>query len=143
MVSIHMVGDRVVFYKYKIECQTPRPPETLPGGAALEETEWGRFRRRLGRYRIEPDGLYADNDEELADIEAGLRELGYAYTVVDIRPTAEQEARAREIEGRTGSPREVLDYVLEGKVPGRAAKEREPDDLRARVEALEKRRRTG
>ncbi|MBW2561640.1 MAG: hypothetical protein JRE40_12410 [Deltaproteobacteria bacterium] len=138
MISIHMVGDRVVFYKYKIECQTPRPPETLPEGTTLEETDWGKFHSRLGRYRIEPDGLYADSDAELADIEAGLKELGYAYTVSDIRPTAEQEAKAREIEGWTGSPKEALDYILNNIVPERLAKERELEDLKTRVEALEK-----
>ncbi|MBA7518278.1 hypothetical protein ES705_10347 [subsurface metagenome] len=138
MISLHMVGDRVVFYSHKIECQTPQPPETPPEDITLQETNWGKFNTRLGMYRIEPDGLYADNDTELADIEVGLKELAYTYTVIDIRPTQEQVAKAKDIEGKTGSPRAVLDYILNGVVPERVAKEREIDDLKARVGKLEK-----
>ncbi|GAJ24338.1 unnamed protein product, partial [marine sediment metagenome] len=38
-----------------------------------------------------------------------------------------------------GSPRVVLDYILNGVVPERVAKERELDNLKARVEKLERR----
>lgn len=138
MISLHMVGDRVVFYSHKIECQTPRPPETLSEGVTLQETNWGKFNTRLGMYRIEPDGLYADNEQELADIEVGLKQLAYTYTVIDIRPTQEQVAKAKDIEGKTGSPREVLDYILNGMVPERVVKEQVIDDLKARVEKPEK-----
>lgn len=137
MISLHMVGDTPVFYSHKIECKTPQLPETLPDEVILEETDWGKFDSRLGRYRVEPDGLYADNAEELADIKAGFKELGYSYTVIDITPTAKQVTKAKEIEGKTGSPREVLDYILSGVVPERVAKEKELGGLKARVEKLE------
>ena len=119
MVSIHMVGDKVVFYSYKINCEVPKAPTELPEGITLEETEWGKFDLRLGRYRVESDGIYADNEIELNDIKAGLEELGIPYTVTDIRPVAEQVARAREVEGLTGSPREALDYIERGVLPKR------------------------
>jgi len=134
-----MVGDRVVFYLYKIDCQVPQLPETLPEEVMPEETEWGKFQDRLGRYRVETDGLYADNAEELADIKAGLSELGISYTATDISPTPKQVAKAKKIEGKTGSPREVLDYILYNIVPERAAKEQEIADLKRRVEKLEER----
>ncbi len=130
MVSLHMVGDKIVFYSYKVKVAVPQPPTTLPPEIRIEETDWGKFHRRLGRYRIEPDGLYADNDQELADIKAGLEELGYAYTVEDISPTAEQIAKAKEIEGKTGSPKEALDYILNGIIPERVAKERDIAQLK-------------
>lgn len=133
-----MIGGRIVFYPYKIDCKVPQLPEELPEGVMFDETDWGKFHNRLGRYRVEPDGLYADNAEELADIEAGLRELGYSYTVIDISSTPEQIAKAKEIEGKTGSPREVLDYILHDIVPERLAKERELSDLKVRLEELEK-----
>ena len=133
MISLHMVGDKVVFYSHKIECQTPSPPEELTG-----DTPYEKFHDRLGMHRVEPDGLYADNGSEPANIEAGLTELGCTYTVTDIRPTQEQIDKAKEIEGKTGSPRVVLDYILSGIVPEKMAKEREIDDLKARVGKLEK-----
>lgn len=138
MISLHMVGDKPVFYSYKISCATPQPPTELPEDITPEETDWGKFNTRLGRYRIEPDGLYADNADELADIEAGLTELGITYAVTNISPTAEQVAKAKEIESKTGSPREVLDYILSGVVPERVIKEQEIDDLKARVGKLER-----
>ncbi len=139
MISLHMIGDRVVFYPYKIDCKVPELPGELPEGVMIESTDWEKFNARLGRYRVEPDGLYADSTEELADIEAGLKELGIIYTVTDIRPTPKQIAKAKKVEGKTGSPKEVLDYILSGIVPERLAQQGEIADLKTRVEKLEAR----
>lgn len=59
--------------------------------------------------------------------------MGMTY----ITPTAKQVTKAKEIESKTGSPREVLVYILSGVVPERVTKGQEIVDLKARVEALE------
>ena len=153
MVEIHMIGDRVVFYAYRIDCAVPEAPppparelkekteegeELVPAAPSLEETDWGKFHDRFARYRIESYGLYAENDEELNDIKAGLEEFGIAYTVTDIRPTDEQAARAEEVEGWTGSLKEALNYIVDGVLPKRMAEEKRLKDLEQKVKALEK-----
>lgn len=136
MISIHMVDDRVVFYTYKVECQPPSPPENVLESA--EDTGWEEFQKRFSRYRIESDGLYADNASELAAIESGLRKLAYEYEVLDISPTSEQIARAEEIAGYSGSPQEVMEYLLSDIVPEQLAYKNEINALRDRIESLEK-----
>ncbi|MBS7248407.1 MAG: hypothetical protein QXZ14_11065 [Candidatus Jordarchaeales archaeon] len=111
-VELHVVGDRIVFHKYRVECTVPQPPTEHLKPRELRETLWWKFMERLGRYRIENYGILCDDESELADIEAGLKELGIAYTVRDISPTPEQIAKAKEIDGKIGSRTQALNYIL-------------------------------
>lgn len=135
-MELHVVGDRIVFCKWRINCEVPDPAasEDLDG-----ETPWERFEKRLGGYRIEAYGLLSDTDEELEKIEAGLTGLSISYTVEDISPTAEQMARADEMQGKVGSRTQALHYILNNVAPERIARDKEIEELKARVESLIKR----
>jgi hypothetical protein len=110
-MELSVVDGKVVFVKWKIACSIPEPPAELTG-----ETLYEKFVNRLGRYRIERgmSAILADSDAEKTDIEAGLKELGIAFTTDDISPTAEQIAKAKEIEGEITTRTEAIDYIEKG-----------------------------
>ena len=126
-MELHVVGNEIVFCKYQVSCAIPDDE------IALEE-----FRQRLGHYRTESYGLLADDDTELADIKKGLDELKIHYTVDDISPSAEQITKANEITGKIGSRTTAMEYILNGVLPEKLAKEKEREDLKSRVMELER-----
>lgn len=138
-IELHLVGDRIVFHKYRVDFEVPKPPERLEP-REVRGTLWWRFMDKLRMYRVEPYGILCDSDAELEDITSKLKELGLSYKVTDISPTPEQLARAQEIEGKVGSRTEALNYILYNQLPERLRIEKEIEDLKRRVENLEKRR---
>lgn len=132
-MELHVVGNEIRFCKYSINCVVPQLPDELTG-----DTLYEKFRRRFKRYRIEPYGVLVDNDEGLTDVKAGLEELDISYEVEDISPTSEQIAKAGKISGKVGSRTEAMDYITKDIVPERIAKGQELDDLKARLEKVEK-----
>ena len=132
-MELHVVGNKIVFCKWRIDCVIPPRPEPIE-----RETLWHKFHTRLGQHRIEDYGLLADDDTELVDIEAGLTELGIPYSVNDISPTATELSKAAEIDEKVGSRTEALNYIVSGLVPKEIAQQKEIADLKERVGKLEK-----
>jgi hypothetical protein len=98
MVEIAVSDGRIVFAKWLIRCGIPKPEDPL----------FGKFSARLGRYRVEAGGIIAYTDEERADIEKGLSELGIPYTVEDISPSPELVGRASGLAGTVWTRSDAL-----------------------------------
>lgn len=95
MIELYVVGNKIKFHKYLIECNV------------TEE-----IFDKLRKYRIESYGILCDNDDELREIEKVLNEHRIEYKVKNIEPTPEQLAKAMEIDGKVGSRTEALNYIL-------------------------------
>ena len=113
--ELYVVGNKIVFHKYRVNCSIPIPQITSHEPVNPEElrkSAYWSLRRRLRKCRIESYGILCDDEEELKEIEAILKEFGIPYTIEDISPTPEQLTRAKEIDGRVGSRSEALKYIM-------------------------------
>ncbi|MEM2164005.1 MAG: hypothetical protein QXR62_06270 [Candidatus Bathyarchaeia archaeon] len=111
-IELYVVGNRIVFHKYRVNCKVPEPPREPMKPHELRETLYWKFRQKLAKYRVEPYGILCDDEQQLAEVEAILKELGIPYTVDDISPTPELLAKAREIDGKVGNRSEALKYIM-------------------------------
>jgi len=110
--ELYVAGNRIVFHKYRVNCKVPELPREPMKPRELMETLYWKFRLKLAKYRVEPYGILCDDEQQLAEVEATLKELGIPYTVDDISPTPEQLAKAKEIDGKVGNRSEALKYIM-------------------------------
>lgn len=108
MIELYVVGNRIVFHKYLIECNL---------SDEIREKVMEKAIEKLGKYRIENYGILCDDDNELNTLSEILKEFGISYTVKDISPPPEVLAKAMEIDGKVGSRTQALNYILKGEVP--------------------------